>query len=265
MPRKTANRTQKAEPMPFQTKYDKSNFEPMFYKSGSEAAKAALPIFGGTAPDGATETKTDDSSSDTKTTKATTDSSGGDTSPEITPEQFAQLTQQVASLTSTNTQLQNQLQSFTSKEDEARRASQGREETLAEDLSKAQQTIDAMDQIIKRQAVINAIQSNKDLQFHNVDDVVSKLAPESYELNVDLESRTATVKGIENEVNRIAKDYDYLVVKPTVENNSASTKPQRRSTGAPPGPQPTNASKSQRRSELEAKWPVIAAGRAKLG
>ena len=89
---------------------------------------------------------------------------------------------------------------------------------------------------------------------------------DSYDLEVDLESGTARVNGIENELARIAKEKEYLVKKPTLDNGDQSNNGTRRprGTGAPPGPQPTNATKATRRKELEAKWPVIVSGRAAL-
>lgn len=248
------------ELMPFQKKYPEVSRN-LYTPNKMQMALMSLPIFGGEPESDPTEKP----ESTSEPSKKSTDPSGGDLKTEITPEQFAQLTTQVAQLTEKNTELSTTLQSYQSKEDEARKASMGREESLSEDLTKAQETIDRMDQVIKRLAVVNAIQGNKDLQFHNVDDAIARLAPDSYELEVDLEAGSAKVSGIEAELSRIAKENEYLVVKPNLENNEQPTRQTRRSTGNPPGPQPTSPSKANRRKELEAKWPVIASGRAALG
>lgn len=279
MPRKTPTRTKGKDmnasiPQDFNPpwmKRIKDNYYNNYNTSQMLLAKAAFPVFGGTAPETKNESSSAEGSTDTKKpdkTSSGTDSGGGDSSTptEITPEQFAQLTTQVAHLTEKNTELNNQLSSFTSKEDEARRAAQGREETLAEDLQSAQKTVDQMDQIIKRLAVENAISNNTDgISFHNINDVISRLDHTSYELDVDLEGGIAKVSGIDNEIKRIAKENEYLVKKPTLENDTSNGRAKPRGTGAPPGPAPTNPSKANRRKELEAKWPVIASGRAAIG
>lgn len=254
--------SQAPELMPFQNK----SFEPSYMKC--EMAKRALPIFGGTNPESSSESSSSEtSSSSTDSSKTTTNDSsgGGDSSTEkqITPEEFAKLTAQIAEITAKNTELTNELSTYTAKEEETRKASLGREEALSEDLTKAQQTIAQMDQVIKSLALVNAIQGSE-YQFFNPRDVIARLSSDSYELNVDLENGVAEIKGIENELKRIATADDYLVKKPTVED-SAPVKRTPRGTGAPPGPAPTNPSKANRRKELEAKWPVIAAGRASIG
>jgi hypothetical protein len=255
------------EMMPFQTKYSgltpANSFDFSVKINSLEAAKAALPIFGGTSAEPAGSTPAENKPSGDPDDSATS-SGGGDGTKEITPEQFAQLTTQVAQLTQKNTELTQTLQGYQTKEEDERKKSLGREEALTEDLTKAQETIDRMDQVIKRLAVVNAIQGNENLQFHNVDDVISKLDAGGYDLEVDLEAGRATASGIENELSRIAKDYPYLVKKPTIDDNPPPSR-QRRSTGNPPGPAPTNPTAAQRRKELEAKWPVIASGRAALG
>jgi hypothetical protein len=259
-----------AEKMPFQSKGRKCAKSPTGGNHALELIQSSLPIFGGTS----TETKSEPSSTETSTDtkKTSTDSGGSDsggggseTPKEITPEQFQQLNTQVAELLSQNTELKKTVEGYTAKEEEQRKANLGREESLTEDLTNAQKTIDAQDQIIKSLALINAIQGNKEYQFHDPSDVIRRLDETSYEFNVDLEDRTASVSGVENELKRIAKEADYLVVKPNGEINQEKPNPARRGTGNPPGPTPTNQSKSARRAELEAKWPVIGAGRAKLG
>lgn len=260
-----------AKKLPFQSKGRKWGKSPIAGNSALELIQDSLPIFGGTAPETKSESSSTEGSADTKKTSkdsGDSDSGGGDstTPKEITPEQFAQLNTQVAELMSKNQELSTTLETYTSKEEQERKASMGREEALTEDLTKAQKVVDAQDQVIKSLALINAIQGNKEYKFHDPSDVIRRLDHSSYEFNVDLENGTATVSGVENELRRIAKENDYLVIKPNGEvaqNGTATRSP--RATGNPPGPTPTNASKSQRRAELEAKWPVIGAGRAKLG
>lgn len=278
MPRKNSSKLLKdidmtPQLMPFQTSKDKMNLQGWGFNSvgklssGADIAKAALPIFGGTQPT-ETESSSDESSDESKKstkTESNTTSSGGDsaTSTEaLSPEQIADLMAQVTQLNSTVTQLKTENDSFKSKEDEQRRASQGREQTLEEDNTRLAETVQKMDKVIKHLAIVNAIQGNRDIQFHNPRDVIARLDHSAYNLDVDLENGQATVKNIENELKRIAREEDYLVVKP-LDNGPSTRAP--RSSGAPSGPANTNSTaKAQRRKELEAKWPIIAKASARM-
>lgn len=278
MPRKTNNnRTNKeAEPMPFQAR-DYHPHESLFdiMPLRLRMAKASLPIFGGTGPTGdggstTTETKTEDKKDEKPVEKKTTTviekpATGGDGETDVTqmtPEQISDLLANVTSLTAKVDAVTKENETFKTKEEEGRRAKQDTVDNLTEDLTKAQQIIDQQDQVIKRLAVVNAIQGNKDLQFHNVNDAISRLGDADYELSVDLENGTATVKGLEAKLKEIAKNEDYLVVKPTLENNNnLQSNGRPRASGNPPSPNGNvNQTKAQRRSELEAKWPVIGRG-----
>jgi len=259
--------------MPFQMKFEKpmpEGFYPIGFSNGAAQAMAALPIFGGTAPTPDDSPSDDDSDSTSKTTKteSSADASGGESSNSaeaLTPEQISDLLKQVTQLNSTVTQLKTENDSFKTKEDQARRASQGREQTLEEDNQRLTQTVDAMDQVIKHLAIVNAIQGNKDLRFHDPRDVIARLDHSSYNLDVDLDNGQATVKNIENELKRIASECPWLVVKPADSQNNNQSNRAPRGTGTPPASSAGNqTAKAQRRKDLEAKWPVIGSGRVPI-
>lgn len=267
--------------MPFQTKLSRTAnnrtgelFDVLPYRL--QMAKAALPIFGGTGPAGesgqgeGTTDKKEEKPVEKKTTtvvekpvdtsKTTDDGDKTDVS-SMTPEQISDLLANVSDLTAKVTAVTKENETYKSKEEESRRAKQDTVDNLTEDLNNAQKIIDQQDQVIKRLAVVNAIQGNKDLQFHNVNDAISRLGDADYELSVDLENGTATVKGLEAKLKEIAKNEDYLVVKPTLEQNNLQSNGVRRSSGNPPATNGNvNQTKAARRSELEAKWPVIGRG-----
>ena len=257
---------------PSKDKSTMTNTQPPWMKhmppalTGIEAAKAALPIFGGTS------TETEESTTavitpvktETETSSATSESESTSTE-SLSPEEIKELLGKVSELSSTVKSLDTQNQSYKAKEEEARKAAMGREEALVEDNERLQQTVSQMDEVIKNLAVINAIQGNKDLQFHDARDVISRLDPGGYELDVDLESRKANVSGIDNELKRIARECPWLVrdaSKPGGGSNGSERKLPPRGSGSPPAsPTGGDTGKQQKRSALIDKFPVIAHGR----
>lgn len=266
MPR---NRTQKDSPMkieklPFQTR--QQQVSPAFWVPSLEAAKATLPIFGGTAPTTGSEESSEESKSTTKSKSESSGGSAGGDNPaeQLSPEQISELVKQVSTLTETSKTLENELNGYKQKEDDARRASMGREEAQQEELTKAHETIAAMDEVIRYVALVNAIQNNGDkIEFHDVNFVLSKLDPNSFDLEVDLEHKRASVNGVEGELKRIAKDFDWAVKKNSVPGTEQRGPGRPRSSGAPPAPPTVNQSGATRRAALEEKWPVITHGRSR--
>lgn len=233
-----------------------------------EAAKAAFPIFGGTGPI-TTETTTTETGTTTTGPSTTTE-----TKPEtMTPEQISELLAKVTDLTSQVTTLKTENDANKAEKEKEERAKLGREEALNKDLDTAQQTIQQMDTVIQNLAIVNAIQNNTagengaKLDFYDATQVVRELDPKGFELVVDLQNGEATVKNINSELSRIAKEKYWMVKTNAVEQTQqqrTTTPPRQTGTGTPPANPSKNNDKATRRSELESKWPIIAHGRAKM-
>ena len=235
-----------------------------------EAAKAAFPIFGGTGPV-TTETTTTETGTTTTGTGTTTTT---EQKPEaMTPEQISELLAKVTDLTSQVTSLKTENDSHKAEKEKEERAKLGREEVLTKDLDTAQQTIQQMDTVIQNLAIVYAIQNNTagengaKLDFYDAVQVVRELDPKGFELVVDLQNGEATVKNINSELARIAKEKYWMVKTNAVEQTQqqrTTTPPRQTGTGTPPANPSKNNDKATRRSELESKWPIIAHGRAKM-
>lgn len=176
------------------------------------------------------------------------------------PEAIADLLKQLNDATKTIKELQGKTQSYEKEKAQAARAQQTREEQLEQDLTEAQQTIAAMDSVIRHTAIVNAIQGMKDYEFHSARHVLNELDPNSFDVDVDLQNGTATVTGIENEIKRVAKEMPWLVAQS--KNNGVPKNPMPRSSGAPPANPNGDADKVSRRAELMKRFPVISHGRA---
>ena len=235
-------------------------------------ALTCLPLFGGAET--ATETQTsesssassDNSSTDTGSSTASfvgtgsSSSAGGDSGTELTPEQIQELVKRTEELTNTNKELLKKTSKYENDAAEAEKAKLSREEALESDLQKATDTIVQLDTALKRQAVVNAINSFDELKFHDVDFIVHELDPAIMEdMIVDLENSTVTVKGIENDLRRIAKEKSWAV-KQTAAGDQQKQQRQQRPSGAPPSGNNGGKSNSGRREELLARFPVIGHG-----
>jgi len=236
-------------------------------------AKSVFPIFGGTAPEApaasttGSESPPDHAANGNEATPSHSEPpSGGDSTPSpegLSPEQVGDLLKQVGDLTNKLSVLQQENNTFKAKEQQAERAKQTREQQLETDLTEAQQVIAKMDAVIKHTAIINAIQGAKDLEFHSARHVMNELDMESFELDVDLDSGTATVTGIENELKRIAKEMPWLVSKDKAASPDPTRQPRNpRGSGTPPAPPGGSNDKQTKRAALINKYPVIAHGRA---
>jgi hypothetical protein len=228
-----------------------------------EAAKAALPIFGGEVE----ETETTDESNGIEDTAAATDAVDSvDSSPneDLTknPEAMADLLKQLNDASKTIKDLQNKTATYEKEKAQTTRAQQTREQQLESDLTEAQQMISKMDAVIRHTAMINAIQSMSDYEFHSAKHVLNELDPNSFDVDVDLANGSATVSGIEAEIKRVAKEMPWLVSNNKASGNTVSGKTNLRASGAPPANPNGDAAKVARREALMKKFPVISHGRA---
>jgi hypothetical protein len=233
------------------------------------AAIAALPLFGGTSPD-ENESGTGGEAGAGAGTGASAPETGAGT-PNITtdPQAVADLVKQVETLTSTVGQLKKTNEKFETEKKNKERESLGREEALAKDLEESQQIVIKMDRALRNQAVVNAINGFKDIEFHDTKFALSKLSADIFDqMEVDLENGTVTVTGIENDLRRIAKENEWAVkskgsVPPNVPGGDQRRTPAGRpSGGAPAGGSGGDASKATTRKALAARFPVIMHGRS---
>lgn len=213
-----------------------------------------------TEADNAVEESSDSASPDTSV-------SGGasnDAAPDLTqnPEAMADLLKQLNEATKQIKELQGKTASYEKEKAQQARAQQTREEQLESDLTEAQQTIAAMDAVIRHTAIVNAIQGMKDYQFHSARHVLNELDPNAFDVDVDLQNGTATVTGIEAEIKRVAKEMPWLVAQEKNANPMGKNPVAGRSSGAPPANPNGDAAKVSRRAELMKKFPVISHGRA---
>jgi hypothetical protein len=142
----------------------------------------------------------------------------------------------------------------------------GREQALEQDLAASMETIQKLDAALKNQAILNAINSFTDIQFHDPRFVMHELSADVMEsMEVNLDAGTVTINGIENELRRIAREKDWAVKKNNVPTSNSSNqgsgpKAPARGSGSPPPPPSGANDKASRRAALIDKFPVIAHG-----
>lgn len=220
------------------------------------------------ATDSETTVETTDAADTTSDTASPDTSVAGGDSPDATPdlaqnpEVMADLLKQLNEATKQIKELQGKTASYEKEKAQQARAQQTREEQLEADLVDAQQTIAAMDSVIRHTAIVNAIQGMKDYQFHSARHVLNELDPNAFDVDVDLQNGTATVTGIEAEIKRVAKEMPWLVAQEKNGNPMGKNPVAGRSSGAPPANPNGDAAKVSRRAELMKKFPVISHGRA---
>lgn len=226
------------------------------------AVMTAFPLYGGTSPVTEDKTVTPDAATAESSTSTPDTPAVPDDSEEMTPEKVTALLKQVSDLTGKIATLTKENEGFKTKETQAQRQQQTREQQLEADLQERDKVIAKMDAVIRHTAVINAIQGTKDVEWHSARHVMNELDPNSFELDVDLENGTATVTGIESELKRVAKECHWLVSKDKTQTPSGgSQRPAARGSGTPP-PAPNGANTKQTaRAELINRFPVIAHGR----
>ncbi|AEL97930.1 head scaffolding protein [Mycobacterium phage Patience] len=246
--------------------------DPMFSVNAEEIAKRVLPIFGGTSPE-TTSTETAQTTQTPQTEKKDEEKSSdsGKSEPqkkEYSPEEVSSILEQVAETQAKLEEATKKLKTFESEQEKQKRAAMSKEEALQADYEQAQQIIVKLDAALKNQAVINAINGFKDIQFHDTKFVLNELknsAPEIFEdMEVDLDGGTVTVSGVENHLRRIAKEKDWAVKKistPENSNQHQNPTPVPRGSGAPPANPGLSGDKATRRKALAEKFPVISHGR----
>jgi O-methyltransferase involved in polyketide biosynthesis len=183
----------------------------------------------------------------------------------MTPEQIADLLKQVTQLTATNKNLLTENNNFKAQQQQKERETMGREQALEQDLAASMETIQKLDAALKNQAILNAINSFTDIQFHDPRFVMHELSADVMEsMEVNLDAGTVTINGIENELRRIAREKDWAVKKnnvPTANSGQGSgPKAPPRGSGSPPPPPSGANDKASRRAALIDKFPVIAHG-----
>lgn len=236
-----------------------------------EVVKSCLPFFGGedpktpeSSPEGSAAENPSAGGNSGQAGSGAASAAGGDSGqPEMTPQQITDLLKQVSDLTKNVNTLSKENETYKKKEADAVKATQSREEALESDLTEAQQTIAKMDSVIRHVALVNAIQSNKDLEFHSAKHVLRELDPNAFELDVDLENGTATVTGIENDLKRIAKECSWLVKSNGAGNagNQGTPPAPRRGSGNPPSGGSGTPDAASRRADLIKRYPIIGHGR----
>ena len=248
-----------------------------FTTESSDALRMALsafPLYGGAPEDSesssaqSTDSQSAASGSGDQSGSDTSAQAGGDSAQQLDPQQIADLLKQVQTLSTQNKQLLTENNTFKSQQQETERKQLSREQALEKDLQDALATVEKLDAALKNQAVLNAINSFQDIQFHDPNFVMHELSADIFEgMEVDLENGTVTVSGIENDLRRIAKEKSWAVKKVAqqdpVGGGQQPPKPPRGS-GAPPAPPGGDTSKQARRAALIDKYPVINHGRAAI-
>lgn len=233
--------------------------EKLVFINPLEAAKAAMPFFGGVEEvvDDADNANQDQAGPD----PAVTDDGGSSTEDlSKNPEAIADLLKQLNDATKTIKDLQGKTATYEKEKANQARAQQTREQQLESDLAEAQEMVAKMDAVIRHTAIVNAIQGMKDYQFHSARHVLNELDTNAFDIDVDLENGTATVTGIEAEIKRVAKEMPWLVAQEKSNSSPRNSVP--KSSGAPPSNPNGDAAKVARRAELMKKYPVIAHGRS---
>ena len=244
-----------------------------------QVALAGLPFYGGTTPTGTESSSTTDTGTSQEAGSTSGGQSGTDTSQQaggdsgsqqqMDPQQIADLLKQVSTLTSQNKQLLTENNTFKAQQQQKERENMGREQALETDLQNAMETIEKMDRALKNQAIMNAIGSFDEIQFHDPNFVLHELGQDILEnMEVDLENGTVTVSGIENDLRRIAKEKSWAVKKVAQQEQQQTTQTREikpKGSGAPPPPPGGSGDKASRRAALIDKFPVIGHGRAATG
>lgn len=251
---------------------------------GLESVLQQLPFYGGTSPASTVPAATTPVTGVGTPAPAATEATPAPAATEVAPaggveddpltklaadpNALGQLLSQVDKLQSDLKKVTGERDKFVSDQEAEQRKQQTREQQLETDLQQRDAVIQQMDAVIRNMAIGNAMLSQPDIQWHSVKQAMAELNPEAFDIDVDLEHGTANVNGIETESKRIARECEWLVKKAGSDNSgsgsagtrtSTSTKP--RGSGSPPSPLNGSDVKSQKRSDLMKRFPVIAHGR----
>lgn len=179
------------------------------------------------------------------------------------PNALTQLLSQVQALTTKLGEVTTERDGYKTKEESTRRAQQTKEEQLQTDLDKANLRNEKLFNILRQKVVENAIGAQSNYEWHSVKQVMAELNAEAFEVDIDEEALTGTVKGIESEIKRIATQCPWLVSKDKSKpagGDDGKPRPQRPS-GSPVAPPTSGDAKLSKREALIKKYPVIVQGK----
>lgn len=150
---------------------------------------------------------------------------------------------------------------LTAEKEKQARLQLSKEENLQKDLDNANAQIEQMTEIVRNVALQNAfIEKSGEVQWNSVKQAMAELLEDNYQVDVDVNNRTAEVTGIEKEIQRIAKDSPWLVKSGGVVDPNGSRgpgRPRSNPTGAPPAGPKANGDKSARRAQMMNRYPVL--------
>jgi hypothetical protein len=176
---------------------------------------------------------------------------------------LTQLLSQVQALTTKLGEVTTERDGYKTKEESTRRAQQTKEEQLQTDLDKANARNEKLFNILRQKVVENAIGAQSNYEWHSIKQVMAELNGEAFEVDIDEDALTGTVKGIESEIKRIATQCPWLVSKDKSKpsGDGQTPRPQRPS-GGPVAPPTSADAKLSKRAALIKKYPVIVQGKA---
>jgi hypothetical protein len=177
------------------------------------------------------------------------------------PNALTQLLSQVQALTAKVTEVTTERDSYKTKEESARRAQQTKEEQLQTDLDKERQRTEQLFNILKQKVVENAISNAKGYEWYSIKQVMAELDEKALEIDIDTESLTGTVTGIDSELKRIAQLCPWMISKDKTKTPEDGQRRPQRPSGTPVAPPTGEAAKLSKREALIKKYPIIAQGR----
>ena len=234
---------------------------PLQFDNSLNATLNSWPFFGG---DGEGDDNNDDENNDGNNDDENGNSAGGeDDKPLLTNKEINDLLDEKKLQNKKIDDLTKSVATLQKEQDKVNRSSLSKEENLQKDLDEANGTIEGLKKAIQNQALLNAVQSNDKLKFQSVPHVIREIDPNMISFDLDLESRTATVTGVDAELKRISRDLPWMLKKEEEQQQQQQQQQQfgyRPGSGAPPAPGNNNNKKQTARAALMAKFPVIAHG-----
>jgi hypothetical protein len=231
--------------------------------------RLALPLYGGTTPVSTVPAATtppaqpDPAPQATNPPEATQEPNpaGGSDDPiaklAADPQALGQLLSQVQRLQSDLEKANEKVGQFESEKQEAERKQLTKEQQLEQDIAQRDATIQQMDAVIKNMALAHAMNTVEGVQWNSVKQALAELKPDEFDIKVDLENGTATVDGIKEAAQRIAKDSPWLV-KAAVDPKPEPPRRQQPSSGNPPKPPASGEQGKQvQRNRLMKKYPAL--------
>ena len=179
------------------------------------------------------------------------------------PNALSQLLSQVQALTTKLGEVTTDRDSLKTKQDQAARAQQTKEEQLQTDLDNERLKNEKMFNILKTKIVENAIAGQNNYEWHSVKQVMAELNGDAFEVDIDVDKLEGNVKGIESEIKRVAQQCPWLVSKDKSKppSGDGNPPPRGRPSGTAPAPPTGDAAKMSKREALIKKYPVIVQGK----